>query len=145
MSPRVREVGVSWLDFAAEQWLLIGILIAMVAAFLTLESRKGGAVVSHHQATRAINDGSAVLLDIRDSSDYKTGHIAGALHMPFASIKERASELDKHKAKQIILVDKMGQHAGAAGKTLRDHGFEVVRLNGGMAEWKQQNLPMVKG
>lgn len=134
----------SWLDFAAEQWLLVSILIVMVAAFFILESRKGGAVVSHHQATRLINDGSAVLLDIRDSSDFKSGHIAGALHMPYASIKDRVSELDKHKTKQIILVDKMGQHAGAAGKILRDSGFDVVRLNGGMAEWKHQNLPMVK-
>lgn len=134
----------SWLDFVAEQWLLIGLLVAMVAAFLTLESRKGGAVVSHHQATRLLNDDRAVLLDIRDSSDFKAGHIAGAVHMPYASINQRASELDKYKTKQIILVDKMGQHAGAAGKILRDKGFDVVRLNGGMSEWMQQNLPVVK-
>lgn len=135
----------SWLDFVAEQWLLICILVMMVAAFLTLESRKGGAVVSHHQATRLLNDDRALLLDIRDSSDYKAGHIAGAVNMPYASIKDKASELDKYKTKQIILADKMGQHAGAAGKTLRDKGFDVVRLSGGMAEWKQQNLPLVKG
>jgi rhodanese-related sulfurtransferase len=135
---------VSWLDFVAEQWLLIGLLVAMVAAFFTLESRKGGAVVSHHQATRLLNDDRAVLLDIRDSSDFKAGHIAGAVHMPYASVNQKASELDKYKTKQIILVDKMGQHAGAAGKILRDKGFDVVRLNGGMSEWMQQNLPVVK-
>lgn len=135
----------SWLDFVAEQWLLISILVALVAAFLVFESRKGGAVVSYHQATRLLNDERAVLLDVRDASDFKAGHIAGAIHIPYASLNARASELDKHKTKQIILADKMGQHAGAAGKTLRDKGFDVVRLSGGMAEWKHQNLPLVKG
>jgi rhodanese-related sulfurtransferase len=139
-----REVGVSWLDFVAEQWLLCSLLAILVTAFLILESRKGGATVSHHQATRLLNDGDAVLLDLRESSEFKAGHIAGAIHLPFASVGQRASELEKHKAKQIILVDKMGQHAGAAGKILREKGFNVVRLSGGMVEWTHQNLPVVK-
>lgn len=134
----------SWLDFVAEQWVLVSLLAVLVAVFITLESRKGGAVVSYHQATRLLNDERAVLLDVRDSGDYKAGHIAGAVHMPYASIKDRASELDKYKTKQIIVADKMGQHAGAAGKLLRDKGFDVVRLSGGMAEWRHQNLPLVK-
>lgn len=134
----------NWLDFVAQQWILVSLLAVLVAAFLTLESRKGGSVVSHHQATRLLNDERALLLDIRDSSEFKAGHVAGAVNIPYAKINDRASELDKHKTKQIILADKMGQHAGAAGKILRDKGFDVVRLSGGMAEWKHQNLPLVK-
>ena len=134
----------SWLEFVAEQWPLVTILAVLVAAFLVFESRKGGTVVSHHQATRLLNDERALLLDIRDASEFKAGHITGAVNIPYASLGNRISELDKHKTKQIIVADKMGQHAGAAGKTLRDKGFDVARLQGGMAEWKHQNLPLVK-
>jgi len=39
----------------------------------------------------------------------------------------------------------MGQHAGAAGTQLKKAGFEnVSRLRGGIAEWRGQNLPVVK-
>lgn len=134
----------SWLDFVTEEWLLCSLLAAVTVAFLILESRKGGASVSHHQATRLLNDGKAILVDLRDTKEYKAGHIVDALNIPYASLASRLDDLEKHKSKQIIVVDKMGQHAGAAGKILRDKGFAVVRLQGGMMEWTQQNLPVVK-
>jgi len=44
-----------------------------------------------------------------------------------------------------VLVCKMGQSAGAAGRKLRADGFsDVRRLSGGMAEWNASNLPVVK-
>lgn len=141
---REREVSVSWLDFVVEQWILVAILTALVVAFLVLESRKGGSTISHHQATRLLNGGQAVLVDLRDSKEFKTGHIVDAINIPYACLATKLDDLEKHKSKQIIVVDKMGQHAGSAGKVLRDKGFQVVRMQGGMMEWTQQNLPLVK-
>lgn len=123
---------------------MFSMLAVLVAAFLVLESRKGGAVVSHHQATRLINRGEAVILDVRDAAEFKAGHIVDALNIPYAGLKDKVDLLGKHKSKQIIVVDKMGQHAGAAGKILRDQGFNVVRMQGGISEWTQQNLPLIK-
>lgn len=134
----------SWLDFVAEQWILVSILVALVAAFLLVEARKGGSTISHHQATRLLNSGEAVLVDLRDTKEYKAGHIIDAINIPHASLTNKVDLLEKHKSKQIIVVDKMGQHAGSAGKILRDKGFQVVRMQGGMMEWTQQNLPVVK-
>jgi len=135
---------VTWVDFVMEEWLLCSLLAAVVVAFLILESRRGGTTVTHHQATRLINDGKAVLIDLRDSKEYKAGHIVDAINIPYASLNTRLDELEKHKSKQLIVVDKMGQHAGAAGRVLREKGYTVLRLQGGMMEWTQQNLPVVK-
>ncbi len=132
------------MDFVVEQWPLFSVLAVLVAAFLVLESRKGGSVVSHHQATRLLNQGEAVVVDVRDSAEYKAGHIIDAINIPFSSLAKKHDQLDKHKTKQIIVVDKMGQHASSAGKLLRDKGFNVVRLQGGISEWTQQNLPLIK-
>lgn len=130
--------------FVSSEWPLVGLLGILIAAFFVLESRKGGVVVSHHQATRLVNSNAAVLLDVRDEKDFKAGHIVDSINIPFADLGKRVDELEKHKDKQVIMVDKMGQQTGAAGKILRDKGFNVVRLNGGVAEWTHQNLPLVK-
>ena len=134
----------TWLDFVAQQWILFSILAVLVAAFLVFEQRKGGPKVSFHQATRLLNQDTAIVLDVRDGSDFKAGHIVDAVNIPFANLAKSLDQLEKHKSKQIIVVDKMGQHAGSAGKILRDNGFNVVRLQGGISEWSQQNLPLVK-
>jgi rhodanese-related sulfurtransferase len=94
-----------------------------------------------------MNKDKAVVVDIRDRKDFAEGHITGSIHIPLASIKSRANELSKHKDKdvQIVVVDKMGQHSAMAVKQLNGEGFEnVVRLNGGVADWQGANLPLVK-
>jgi rhodanese-related sulfurtransferase len=135
---------VGWIEFASEQWLLLSLLGALVTAFVTLESKKGGKTVSYHEVSRLLNSESAVLLDVRDVADFKAGHIVNAINIPHASIATRLDELDKFKTKQVIVVDKMGQHSGHSGKILRDAGFEALRMQGGMAEWFAQKLPVVK-
>lgn len=134
----------TWLDFVGEQWVLVSLLAVLVAAFLVVEKRKGGNTVSQLEATRLMNADKAVLVDVREAKDYKAGHIGDAINIPFASLNAKLNMLEKHRSKQIIVVDKMGQHSGSAGKILRDKGFNVVRLQGGVAEWTHQNLPLVK-
>ncbi|WP_096087025.1 rhodanese-like domain-containing protein [Agaribacterium haliotis] len=130
--------------FVAEQWLLITILAVLLAAFVVLERRRGGASLSHHEVTRLVNAGEAVLIDIRDKDDFKAGHIVDSINIPFAKLADQSAELDKHKNSTLVLIDKMGQHAGTAAKSLKEKGFNVVRLQGGIMEWQAQNLPLVK-
>ena len=119
--------------------------MVLAMAYFVLESRKGGKPVSHHEVTRMINTDEGLLVDVRDASEFGGGHINGAVNIPHGSMATRYVELEKYRdKKQIIVVDKMGQHAGSSGKILRDHGFNVVRLQGGMSEWLNQNLPVVK-
>ncbi len=54
------------------------------------------------------------------------------------------SELDKYKNKPVVLVCKMGQQSGAAGKQLKAANFEdVYKMSGGMMEWGNLQLPTV--
>ena len=68
---------------------------------------------------------------------------------PWFIARDPASrELDKYKAKRpVVIACKMGQHAGAAGTVLRKQGFEQrqpVVTAVCMAEWRNQNLPVVQ-
>ncbi|MBL6689923.1 MAG: rhodanese-like domain-containing protein, partial [Pseudomonadales bacterium] len=66
-------------------------------------------------------------------------------NFPLATFDSRVGELDTYKEKPVVLVCKMGQHAGAVGRKLKAQGFEDVRrLSGGMAEWTANSLPVVK-
>jgi len=132
-----------FLAFISEQWMLVSALAVLAYAYAWTEKQKGGVTVSHHQLTRLVNDGSAVVVDLRDAAEFKGGHIVDALHIPHAKLSDRVNELKSHQTKTIILVDKMGQHAGTAGRVLKAKGFEVNRLEGGMTDWQANNLPVV--
>lgn len=134
----------NWTVFVAEQWVLVTILGLLVAGLVFVEMNKGGIALNHHEVTRLMNTDAAVLIDIRDSKEYKAGHIAGAINIPQAKLNDRMAELEKHKTKTIVIVDKMGQHSGIASATLRTKGFDSKRMQGGMMDWTGQNLPVIK-
>ncbi|KZY34291.1 sulfurtransferase [Oleiphilus sp. HI0081] len=132
-------------EFIGNHIELSGLFVALLAALWFTERSRSGRAVSPQEATLLLNKDQAVIVDLRDKKDFSEGKITGALHIPFANLKERSTELEKYKDKQIILVDKMGQHSGMAGKTLQAEGFEnVCRMSGGIAEWKNSNMPLVR-
>lgn len=129
--------------FLGEQWVLVSVLLALIGLYFVSEQIKAGKQFSVHDVTRLMNNDEAVLLDIRDGKDYQAGHIVAALNIPFAKLDSRISELDKHKDKLIIVVDKIGQHSTSVSQKLRKAGFRTGRLRGGMSEWLGQSLPVV--
>ena len=133
------------IEFVINHIELSGLFVALLAALWFSEKSRSGRAVSPQEATILMNKEEAVIVDLRDKKEFAEGKVAGSLHIPFASLKERAVELEKYKDKQIILVDKMGQHSGMAGKTLQAEGFEnVCRMTGGISEWKSSNMPLVR-
>ncbi|MCQ3829023.1 rhodanese-like domain-containing protein [Microbulbifer elongatus] len=131
--------------FISEQWLLVSVLVALIYTLAITERIKAGKPASAHAATQLINSDGARVVDLRDRSDFTAGHIVDAIHIPHGEIEGRMGELAPYKEKTIILADKMGQHAGPAGRLLKKAGYNVRRLEGGMSEWANQKLPLVKG
>ncbi|WP_373002017.1 rhodanese-like domain-containing protein [Marinobacter sp.] len=132
-------------EFVVNHYILVSLFVAFLVAILILESRRGGAKISAQGAVNLINKDEAVVVDIRDRKEFAEGRITGSINIPLNSLKSRVGELSKFKDKQIIVADKMGQHSAMAVKQLNQEGFgNVVRLNGGVADWKASNLPLVK-
>ncbi len=123
--------------------MLVSLLLALLGLFLWNENRRAGDSISVHQLTQQVNQANALVLDLREPKEFREGHVVDALNIPYAKLAERMNELDK--ARPLVLVDKMGQHSAAAGRTLKQAGFQVSRLQGGMSEWTIANLPLVKG
>ncbi len=134
----------NWMDFVSEQSYIIAPLVVLIILFIRRELAMGGEQLSAQQLVLEVNTGNTLLVDVRDKKEFDEGHIVDALNIPFAKLNSSSSLLDKHRDRKIIVVDKIGQHSGSAGKTLRAQGFEVMRLRGGIADWQQQNMPLVK-
>ena len=134
-----------FLEFLAQQWILVAALLAAIGMLVYHESRKAGPSLSPQQAINLVNAEQGLFLDLRDGADFKQGHIADALHIPAAKLASRTGELDKYRERPIVLVCKMGQQSGVAGKQLRSAGFSrVYKMAGGMLEWSNLQLPTVR-
>ncbi len=134
-----------FLEFLAQQWILVAALLAAIGMLIYHESRKAGPSLSPQQAINMVNAEQGLFLDLRDGADFKQGHIADAVHIPAAKLADRMGELDKHRERPIVLVCKMGQQSGVAGKQLRGAGFsKVYKMAGGMLEWSNLQLPTVR-
>ncbi|MEM7220341.1 MAG: rhodanese-like domain-containing protein [Pseudomonadota bacterium] len=133
-------------EFVGNHSLLVGTFVLLLVLFIRNEMSRGGRSVTAQQLVDLVNREGAVVVDVRDGKEFATGHIVGALNIPHANIESRLGELEKFKDKTLVLACGMGQHSGAAGTVLRKNGFaDVARLAGGIAEWRNQNLPVVKG
>ena len=133
-------------EFVGNHPVLVGLFAVLLTLFIRNETQRGGRGVTPQELVNLVNKDGAVVLDVRDSKEFAAGHIVDAVNVPHTALESRLAELEKYKAQPVTIVCKMGQHAGIAGALLRKAGFpEVSRLTGGMTEWRNQNLPVVKG
>ena len=104
-----------------------------------------GKEVGPAEAVLLINRRDAVVLDVRDAAEYKSGHITNARNVPEAELDARAKELEKIKTKPIIVSCARGNRSATIAAKLHKLGFdEVVSLRGGLAAWQQANMPLEK-
>ncbi|MCZ6898374.1 MAG: rhodanese-like domain-containing protein [Betaproteobacteria bacterium] len=127
--------------------IVLVMIVVVSGSFLLWEllSRGSGKEVGTLIAVQLINYKNALVLDVREESEYDAGHIANSKHIPADKIKDRMQELEKFKDKPIVVIYKSGVRSGAASSILHAHGFpHVHNLAGGIDTWTQANLPIVK-
>jgi rhodanese-related sulfurtransferase len=99
--------------------------------------------LSPAEATLLMNREDALVLDVRETGEWSSGHITGARHISLGQLDKRLSELDKFKEKPIIVVCATGNRSSSACGQLKKHGFsKVFSLGGGVSSWRDANLPL---
>ena len=132
------------IEFVSNHYVLSSLFVALLILLFITETRKGGKSLSNRELTALVNSGEGVVLDVRAKKEFDAGHIVDALNIPYEKLVSRTGELEKHKAKTIIVVDAMGQHAGSVARDLKKAGYTAAKLGGGIASWRGDNLPVVK-
>jgi rhodanese-related sulfurtransferase len=136
-------------EFIMQNLALVALFLASGAMLLWPEISKlsgaGGSEVGTLEATRLINQGPVLVLDVRDEKEFAAGHLPKARHIPLRDLTGRLGEISKFKDKPVIVTCKGGTRAGAACRFLRKSGLtKVFQLKGGVAAWQQASLPLEK-
>ena len=131
--------------FFIDNWFLF--VTAIVSGGLLLWpslTRGGGSKVNAAQAVQLINREKAVLIDVCEPDEYAAGHAAGAKNVPLGKL-EGSTELPKNKALPLVILCQTGARSARAAGILKKLGFEKpVVLAGGLAAWREANLPVEK-
>ena len=86
-----------------------------------------------------------LVIDVRSTMEYASGHIPNAKHIPFWSMMYRYKELTDRRAEQLILCCEHGPRAWIAAFILRLHGFlHLSCLQDHMQGWKRAGGTMEK-
>jgi rhodanese-related sulfurtransferase len=99
--------------------------------------------ISASQFKAAIEKPGVQILDVRTAGEYQSGHIQNALQANWNDAKEfqdRTQHLDK--SKPVYVYCQAGGRSAAAQSFLTEKGYTVVNLEGGMSNWKMNQLPV---
>lgn len=121
-------------------------ILAVLAIVIEIRERaKGSTMIGPGDAVRLTNSG-ALVLDVRESAEYDSGHIIEARNIPAKEVGQRADSLKKFKDKPVIVCCENGFVSATAAKALKAAGFsKVATLRGGLRGWRADNMPLVKG
>ncbi len=78
----------------------------------------------------------ALLLDVREPSEFAAGAIPGAVNVPLSELRSRFGELPRDRA--IDVCCGVGQRGYFAVRFLRQHGFDARNLSGGFATYRMR-------
>lgn len=126
------------------------IVIALLSGFMLFWSFFGNRIrgineVDHTGAVQLINHKNAIVLDVREESEFREGHLLNAKLIPLGKLNERIGELEKYRNQPIVVVCRSGNRSGTACAMLGKKGFsQAYNLAGGVMNWQRHKLPLKK-
>jgi rhodanese-related sulfurtransferase len=113
------------------------------ASYWALQSQYLGQYgnVTVEQALNLIDTNpNLIIVDVRTSQEYVSGHIAGALNLP-ENLTDHLSPAD-----EILVYCKSGVRSAAAQQLLNANGYEkVYNMLGGIDAWINAGYPVIEG
>ena len=105
-----------------------------------LLSDKGGQVmytqISAEEAKNIIDSHEEyIILDVREQDEYDSGHIPGAILIPYTDIESKAEEMLPRKDMQILVYCRSGRRSKIASESLAKLGYTDIKEFGGIIDW----------
>ncbi len=106
------------------------------------EARSAIKQVDIDEARRMMEQPGTVVIDVRESDEWRQGHLGNAIGIPRGFLELRIEEKVPDHKTPIIVQCAMGTRSLLAARTLRELGYEnVYNLIGGFNAWKDRGLP----
>lgn len=101
--------------------------------------------VTSEEAALLITNLSPVILDVRTTQEYATGHLENSVLIPVQQIQRRFGELSQYKDDHILIYCATGNRSTVAAKILIDNGFKrIFNLREGVHVWANKGNPIVR-
>jgi rhodanese-related sulfurtransferase len=98
--------------------------------------------ISPPDAHSALGAGAAILIDVREPSEWAQGHTPDTRHVPLATLPRHVADLPRDQ--QLLVICRSGNRSRSAAKYLREQGFDARSVAGGIAVWAAHGLPVVR-
>jgi len=136
------------IEFVGNHLLLsaafIVVLVMLIKAEYEHQTLKSSQV-DPTAAIRIMNGSDAVVIDVREASDFSNGHLKNAKNIPLPALRDKLDELSGYRSKPVLAYCRSGNVSGKACRLLKKSGFtNVHNIAGGIAGWQEANLPLTK-
>ncbi len=119
------------------------LLAALIALAFEVRNRMLGATSISTNEAIALHNKGALVLDVRSAEEFATGHIVNARNITLETLANSLDSIKKYREKPVIVCCESGTRSAQATKQLKAQGYTTVfNLSGGLAAWRQDNLPL---
>ena len=105
-----------------------------------LEERGAMEPVDLAVLVKRVRSGEVTVLDVRPVEEYDAGHIPGAISVPLSTLEDQLALLP---ADRDVVAYCRGPYCVLALEAvgiLRSHGFQAVRLEDGVPDWRARGF-----
>ncbi len=112
----------------------------------TWASEKNLTSISGPELMRLIeSDQAPMIIDVRSSREYNSGHIQGSINIPFRSNFAKIDKVMADPKRLIVVYCAYGPRAAWAKRNMIKAGLEnVILMTGHISKWKKLSLPLIK-
>ena len=110
--------------------------------------------ITAEDAQSLIMQGGYTVIDVRTPKEFAAGHIEGAYNIDISNSQSNSSndkldflsQIQKlDKSKKYIIYCRSGKRSKKAENIMYQQGFkDVYNVTGGLLEWENKSLPLVK-
>jgi rhodanese-related sulfurtransferase len=97
--------------------------------------------VTPEQTQAALDEGSAQVIDVRETYEWEAGRIEGAMHIELERLASRAGSIDNDRP--VIFQCRLGARSAMAAQAFRGIGIDAYSMAGGLQRWADEGRPLV--
>jgi len=99
-----------------------------------------GLEISTDETARALAEGSAQIVDVREPYEREAGYVEGSEHIELQRLAGAAQSLDPER--RVIFYCRVGARSLMAAQAFRRAGYDAYSMAGGLVDWAAEGRPL---
>jgi rhodanese-related sulfurtransferase len=96
--------------------------------------------IDHNTFAARLAEDDVLVLDVRESREYRAGHVPGAKNLPLSVLPAWLPELPRDRP--VYVICQSGNRSAQATALMRRAGIEATNVAGGTGAWMASGRPV---